>query len=248
MSLAVILALLFILFNSPPLSLSSSSAIAYVSNIASPVESGIPVKIRVTHQIENDTPKPPMTGLVFVVLGGNIADLDAKGEALFSVPPGNYSLIVSWRDGILYPFRTIVQVEKPLLILVSFREEKLIPDSLILMVNYTTDSSKVEMQYMLPSGDKTVYASTPIITTIDQTGRKLVYPTHETVAWHITPRPYYISLQPSASYVLYDVVVPVLSSTNIVVPWSILSVVSDETFIPVQFINATIVEGDIEWS
>ncbi|MEM0481515.1 MAG: hypothetical protein QXM16_01310 [Nitrososphaerota archaeon] len=247
MSLAVILALLFILFNSPPLSLSSSSAVSYVSNIASPVESGITVKVKVTHQIGNETPKPPITGLVFVVLGGNIADLDAKGEAIFSLSPGNYSLIVSWRDGILYPFRTIVRVEKPLLILVSFREERLIPDSLLLMVNYTTDSSKVEMQYMPPS-DKTIYASTPIITTIDQMGRKLVYPTHEAVAWHITPRPYYISLQPSAGYILYDVVIPVLSSANIIVPWSILSVVSDETFIPIQITNATIVEGDIEWS
>ncbi|MEM4289504.1 MAG: hypothetical protein QXQ48_04445 [Nitrososphaerota archaeon] len=247
MSLAIILALLFIFFNSPPFSFLSSHAVAYASNIAPSVGGGITVKVRVTHQIDGEDAGPPRAGLVFVVLGGNIADLDEKGEAVFNLPPGNYSLIVSWRDGILYPFRTIVKVEKPLLILVSFKEVKLVPDSIILRVNYTRDSSGVEIQYMTPS-EQVIHASTPIISTIDKDGRKLVYPTSEIVEEHITPRPYYISLQPSAGYTLYDVVIPIHSSTEIIVPWEILSLISDETYIPIQITNATVVEGDIEWS
>ncbi|MEO0158285.1 MAG: hypothetical protein ABIM59_06130, partial [candidate division WOR-3 bacterium] len=96
--------------------------------------------------------------------------------------------------------------------------------------------------------EQVIHASTPIISTIDKDGRKLVYPTSEIVEEHITPRPYYISLQPSAGYTLYDVVIPIHSSTEIIVPWEILSLISDETYIPIQITNATVVEGDIEWS
>lgn len=247
MSLAVILALLFALFNSPSISFTSSSAIAYVSGAAAPIESGVSVKVRVTHQIGDESPRPPLEGLVFVVMGGNVADLDAKGEAEFTLVPGNYSLAVYWRDGILFPFRTVVSVEKPILVLVSFREVKLVPDSITLRVNYTTGSTSVEFQYMPPS-EKMVYSSTPIISTIDPGGRRLVYPTHEAVEGHITLRPYYITLQPSVGYTLYDVVIPVHSTTDIIVPWNILSVFPDETYIPVQITNATVVEGESEWS
>lgn len=221
--------------------------IAYVSNAVSPIEGGVPVKVKVTHQIDDGPVKPPRAGLVFVVIGGFVEDLNAEGEASFILPPGNYSLVVSWRDGILFPFRTLVKVEKPLTVLVSFREVKIIPDSLTLKVNYTTGSTGVEIQYMPPT-EKSIQASTPIISTIDYTGRKLVYPTHEKVEDHLTIRPYYISLQPSAGYTLYDVVIPVLSSTEIIVPWNIVSVFSDETFIPAQMTNATIIEGEMEWS
>lgn len=247
MALALVLAMLFTIFNSPPFTFSSSSAIAFVQNVASPVDGGIPIKVKVMHQIEDENPKPPRMGLVFVVMGGSIADLNEKGEAVFNLSPGNYSLIVSWRDGILFPFRTVVKVERPLLILISFKEEKLNPEQLTLRVNYTVDSSGVQIKYMPPS-DKTIHASTPIISTIDVEGKKRVYPTGETIEEHITTRPYYMSVEPSAGYTLYDVIIPVHSSTDIIIPWSVLSVIGHETYIPVQVTNATIIEGDIEWS
>ncbi|MEM1922372.1 MAG: hypothetical protein QXO86_00240 [Nitrososphaerota archaeon] len=246
LSLALILALLFTIFNSPPFAFSTSSAIAQVFNVAPQTEGGIPVKIRVLHQIGDGNPRPPKPGLVFAVIGGSISDLDSKGEAIFNLTPGNYSVIVSWRDGILFPFRTVVTVDKPLLILVLFKEEKLIPDQLVLRVNYTLDSTGTQIKYIPPS-NKTVYASTPIISTIDIGGKKRVYPTGETVDEHITPRPYYLSVEPLAGYTLYDVIILVHSSTEIIIPWGVLLVLENETYIPVQITNATIVEGDIEW-
>jgi hypothetical protein len=239
--LAVLLAVLFALFNADPFSFSSSPALRQVAVVAGPVKAGIPVKVRVMHSIEGSPPTPPPPGLVFVVLGRLFSELDAKGEAEFLLQPGNYSLMVSWRDGILYPHRMIVSVDKPLEVIVIFREEKIIPISLKTYVNFTTSSTKIELEYKPPT-DNNVYASTPFVSVLDHGGRKMVFPTSERLETHLTPRPYYLRLDTPAGYTLYDVVIPVYSKMEIIIPWTAMIVPWDEVFIPIQLTNATVVE------
>jgi len=245
LSLAAGLSILFSLFDAPSLNFSSAPLLGEASSLLSPVERAMEVRVRVVHLIDNGPPRPPRLGLAFVILGGQVAELNARGEAEFHLTPGNYSLGVYWRDGVLFPFRSIVAVDKPLLIIVTFREVRILPTSLSLSVNYTTGSTSIELQYTPPKEDY-MYGSTPIITTLSLEGRLRVYPTHERLDDHLTPRPYYLGLSLSAGYALYDVIIPLQSTTSIIVPWVVLSVIDDETFIPVQITNATIVEGDID--
>jgi hypothetical protein len=58
----------------------------------------------------------------------------------------------------------------------------------------------------------------------------------------LTPRPYYLRLDTPAGYTLYDVVIPVYSKMEIIIPWTAMIVPWDEVFIPIQLTNATVVE------
>jgi hypothetical protein len=238
---AVLLAVLFTLFNAGPFTFSSSPALQYATDVASPVKAGIPVKVQVLHSLDGSPPTPPKPGLVFAVLGRFFSELNEEGEAEFLLTPGNYSLIVSWRDGILHPHRMLVSVEKPLRILVIFKEDRIFPTSLKTYVNFSTSSTRVELEYKPPS-DKSVYASTPIISIIDHGGQRRVFPTGEKIETHLTPRPYYLRLDASEGYALYDVIIPIYSKMDIIIPWTAMVIPWDQVFIPIQLTNATVIE------